>query len=93
MCPQLPLFARRPKRTLRPLALALGLAPALAVGLAGCAQPGELLAPGAIAGVRAPSPWQVQLNLPPPDYSRRLSDGEGEFVVAGAIAAHEMRRP
>jgi hypothetical protein len=72
--------------------LALGLAVAMAMSLAGCAQPSEL-APGAIAGARAPSPWQAQLNLPPPDYSRRLSDGEGEFVVAGAIAAHEMRRP
>jgi hypothetical protein len=49
--------------------------------------------PGAIAGAKAQSPWQAHLNLPPPDVSRRLSDGEGEFVVAGAIAAHEMRRP
>ena len=72
--------------------LALGLVASVALGLAGCAQP-SLPPLGANAGAKPPSPWQAQLNLPPPDVSRRLSDGEGEFVVAGAIAAHERRRP
>ena len=66
---------------------------ALAVGVIGCSKPEELVS-GSIGDPRKPAPvaWQPQLSVPI-DGSRRLTDGEGEFVVANAIAAHEMRRP
>jgi hypothetical protein len=78
-------------RALRPSALAVGLACGLALGLGGCSRPDEL-APGAVAGAKS-APWQAQLTLAPPAADRTLSDGEGEFVMAAAIAAHEKRRP
>jgi hypothetical protein len=68
---------------------------ALALMLAACAAPDELT-PGALAAQGKPrsAPWQAQLSIPAPaDASRRLTEGEGEIVVASAIAAHEMRRP
>jgi hypothetical protein len=40
----------------------------------------------------ATAPWQTQA-APSAEAVRPLSDGEGELVVASAIAAHEMRRP
>jgi hypothetical protein len=79
------------QRALRPSAKGIGFAVGVALGLGGCARPPEL-APGAIAGAKA-APWQAQLTLSPPLVDRRLSDGEGEFVMAAAIAAHEKRRP
>ena len=68
----------------------------MALGLAACAKPSEL-APAANAGLgKAPAtaPWQAQLAVATaPDASRLLTDGEGEVLVASAIAAHERRRP
>jgi hypothetical protein len=69
----------------------VGFALGFVGGLGGCARPPEL-APGAIAGAKL-APWQAQLTLAPPMVDRRLSEGEGEFVMAAAIAAHEKRRP
>jgi type IV pilus biogenesis protein CpaD/CtpE len=65
---------------------------AMALGLNACASPPEL-APGAIAisGERS-APWQAQVSARS-DAARRLSEGEGEIVVANAVAAHEKRRP
>jgi hypothetical protein len=65
---------------------------AMALGLAACTDPREL-APGAIAdsGGRA-VPWEAQVSARS-DEVRRLSEGEGEIVVANAVAAHEKRRP
>jgi hypothetical protein len=37
-------------------------------------------------------PWQAAVAAAAGG-SRRLSDGEGESVVANAVAAHEKRRP
>jgi hypothetical protein len=82
----LPSQLRLVKRALRPSAMAVGFA----LGLGACAGPSELT-PGAISGARL-APWQAQLTLTLAA-DRRLSDGEGEVVVAAAIAAHEMRRP
>ncbi|HWE16996.1 MAG TPA: hypothetical protein VG758_07425 [Hyphomicrobiaceae bacterium] len=69
---------------------------AMALGLAACARPSEL-APAAGAGTSralAAAPWQAQLAVATaPDASRLLTDGEGEVLVASAIAAHERRRP
>jgi hypothetical protein len=84
----LPSRLRLAIRALRPAAAAVGCA----LGLTACARPSEL-APGAIAGAHAPAPWQAHLTLPAPALDRNLSDGEGEIVMAAAIAAHEMRRP
>ncbi|MBO0764331.1 MAG: hypothetical protein J2P50_07065 [Hyphomicrobiaceae bacterium] len=69
--------------------LTIGSALGFALGLSGCAKPLEL-APG-VAGAKI-APWQAQLTLSPAA-ERPLSDGEGEFVVAAAIAAQEKRRP
>jgi hypothetical protein len=52
------------------------------MAFAGCSKPDELT-PASIAATAER----------PAEASRPLSDREGEFVVAGAIAAHEMRRP
>jgi hypothetical protein len=64
---------------------------AAALALVACSKPGEI----ASASITAPGgpPAAARLSWPPPDVTRRLSDGEGEIVVAGAIAAHEMRHP
>jgi hypothetical protein len=82
------------QRALRPSAKGVGFAVGFGLGFAGalggCGRPPEL-APSAIAGAKL-APWQAQLTLPP-TVDRRLSDGEGEFVMAAAIAAQEMRRP
>jgi hypothetical protein len=86
MFPQHPLSSRLRRFTsaLWPMAMALGLT--------ACADPRELI-PGAIATAgKPPAPWQAQVSARS-DASRRLSEGEGETVVATAIAAHEMRRP
>jgi hypothetical protein len=64
----------------------------MALGLAGCTDPREL-APGALgtSGKRVAA-WEAQVSARS-DAARRLSDGEGENVVANAVAAHEKRRP
>jgi hypothetical protein len=64
----------------------------MALGLAACTNPSELT-PGAlaIAGKRS-TPWEAQVSARS-DEVRRLSEGEGEIVVANAVAAHEKRRP
>jgi hypothetical protein len=67
------------RRRLWPLAIILAIA--------GCSKPEELT-PASIASANGPPAEAGQ-----PQASRHLSDGEGEFVMAGAIAAHEMRRP
>jgi hypothetical protein len=84
------MFPQRPRLT-RLLAHALWLA-ALARALAACANPRELT-PGAlaVAGKRA-APWEAEVS-PRSDAERPLSEGEGEIVVANAVAAHEKRRP
>jgi hypothetical protein len=64
----------------------------LALGLAACSKPSDLV-PGAVAGGHPSAPWQPQLSVVPGDAARHLSDGEGELVMASAIAAHERRRP
>jgi hypothetical protein len=64
----------------------------MALGLAACSNPREL-APGALAGSGGrPAPWKAQVSARS-DEVRRLSEGEGEIVVANAVAAHERRRP
>jgi hypothetical protein len=70
------------------LACALAATAALA---GGCAKPQELMT-GATGRPVAAAPWQTQA-APSAEAVRPLSDGEGELVVASAIAAHEMRRP
>jgi hypothetical protein len=74
------------RRALLPCALAVA---------GGCAKPGEILTgatsaipgrPGAVAA------WQTRAAVSV-EAVRPLSEGEGELVVASAIAAHEMRRP
>jgi hypothetical protein len=59
--------------------------------LSGCANPDDLR-PGSIAAHGQTPPWQAAVAAAA-DASRRLSDGEGETVVATAVAAHEKRRP
>ena len=84
------MFPQRP-RLMRLLAHALWPA-AIALGLAACANPRELT-PGALAvSGKRPAPWEAEV-APRSDAERRLSDGEGEIVVANAVAAHEKRRP
>jgi hypothetical protein len=73
------------RRALLPCTLA---AAALA---AGCANPRELMT-GAIGRPPAVAPWQTRA-APSAEAVRPLSEGEGELVVATAIAEHEMRRP
>jgi hypothetical protein len=95
---QHPILSRRRRLELMLWSLALA-----AAGLAACTNPRELageLTPGSIPGaITVPgkpsgAPWQPQLSvMTAPDGSRRLTAGEGEFVVSNAIAAHEMRRP
>jgi hypothetical protein len=64
---------------------------AAAAGLAGCANPRELMTGS--TGISMPvAAWQTQA-APSIEAVRPLTDGEGEMVVASAIAAHEMRRP
>jgi len=65
---------------------------ATALGLAACSNPSELT-PGAlaVAGKRTAT-WEAEVS-PRFDAARLLSDGEGEVVVANAVAAHERRRP
>jgi hypothetical protein len=65
---------------------------AMTLGLTACTNPRELT-PGvlAISGER-PAPWEAQISARS-DEVRRLSEGEGEIVVANAVAAHEKRRP
>jgi hypothetical protein len=64
----------------------------VALALAACADPRELT-PGALAisGKRTAS-WEAEVSARS-DAARRLSEGEGEIVVANAVAAHERRRP
>ena len=65
---------------------------AMALGLTACASPPELT-PGALAvSGKRPAPWEAQVAARS-DAVRRLSEGEGEIVVANAVAAHEKRRP
>jgi hypothetical protein len=59
--------------------------------LPGCANPDDLR-PGSLAAQGKMTPWQAAVAASA-DASRRLSDGEGETVVANAVAAHEKRRP
>jgi hypothetical protein len=84
------MFPQRP-RLMRLLVHALWPA-TMALALAACANPRELT-PGAlaVAGKRA-APWEAEVS-PRSDAERRLSEGEGEVVVANAVAAHEKRRP
>jgi hypothetical protein len=64
----------------------------MALGLPACTDPRELT-PGALAiSDKHPAPWEAQVSARS-DAARRLSDGEGEIVVANAVAAHEKRRP
>jgi hypothetical protein len=63
----------------------------MAMGLHGCANPDDLK-PGALPAAGRAAPWQAAVAASA-DASRRLSDGEGETVVANAVAAHEKRRP
>jgi hypothetical protein len=70
---------------------------AMALGLTACVSPPELtpgsLTPGAIAlSGKRPAPWEARVAARS-DAERRLSEGEGEIVVANAVAAHEKRRP
>jgi hypothetical protein len=60
----------------------------------GCAKPDELLTGSTGLPVRAATvaPWQTRAAASV-EAVRSLSEGEGEVVVATAIAAHEMRRP
>ena len=64
---------------------------AAALALAGCAKPEELT-PGSLAQGKPPAPWQAAVAAAA-EASRRLTEGEGEMVVANAVAAHEKRRP
>ena len=94
MVPQHPTPPRFPR--LRPPSRALRLPPWLllwpmAATLTGCANPDELR-PGALASEAKAPPWQAAVAAAA-DASRRLTDGEGETVVANAVAAHEKRRP
>jgi hypothetical protein len=86
MSPQRPRLAR-------PHLLARAFWPvAIALGLTACARSPELT-PGSIAIPRERSaPWEAQVSTRS-DAERRLSEGEGEIVVANAVAAHEQRRP
>jgi hypothetical protein len=59
--------------------------------MAGCASPRELMTGSTGRAVPVAS-WQAQA-APTVEAVRPLSEGEGELVVASAIAAHEMRRP
>ena len=78
-------------KRLRLLAHALWPA-AMALGLAACADTRELT-PGALAVTgKRPAPWEAEVS-PRSDAVRPLSEGEGEVVVANAVAAHERRRP
>jgi hypothetical protein len=72
------------RRALLPCTLA-------AAALAGCANPRELMT-GALGAPLAVAPWQTRA-APSAEAVRPLSEGEGELVVASAIAAHEMRKP
>jgi hypothetical protein len=64
---------------------------AAAAGLAGCANPRELMT-GSTGKSMPLAAWQTQA-APTSEAVRSLSEGEGELVIASAIAAHEMRRP
>lgn len=70
------------------LACTVAAAAALA---GGCANPKELVT-GATGAPLAVAPWKTRAE-PSVVAVRPLSEGEGEVVVASAIAAHEMRRP
>jgi hypothetical protein len=83
-----PLF---PPRVLPRALLQCALA-AVAALVGGCANPNELLITGSTGGANAAATWQTQA-APSAEAVRPLSDGEGERVIASAIAAHEMRRP
>ena len=86
MSPQRPRLKR-----LRFLAYALWPT-AMALGLAGCANP-RVLTPGSLAAPgKQPTKWETEVAART-EASRGLSDGEGEMVVANAVAAHEKRRP
>ena len=74
------------------LLLLVALVQGLGLGLAGCSGPSDLAAVAADAA-RSSTAWQAQLSVTPADAVRNLSDGEGELVMASAIAAHEQRRP
>ena len=63
----------------------------MAAALAGCTSPDDLR-PGSLAAQGKAPPWQAAV-ASAANASRRLSDGEGETVVANAVAAHERRRP
>jgi hypothetical protein len=76
-------LARRPL-----LACTLAAAAALA---GGCANPRELLT-GSTGRPLTVAPWKTQAAAAT-EAVRPLSEGEGELVVASAIAAHEMRKP
>ena len=47
---------------------------------------------GAIGQPQALAPWQTR-TAPATEVVRPLSEGEGDMVIASAIAAHEMRKP
>jgi hypothetical protein len=84
--PSLSPHLRLVRRALPPCALA-----AAAALTAGCANPRELMT-GSTGRSMPVAAWQTQA-APTTEAVRPLSEGEGELVIASAIAAHEMRRP
>jgi hypothetical protein len=65
---------------------------ALALGLSACANPPQLTPGALVASGKRATPWEAEVAARS-DAARRLSEGEGEVVVANAVAAHERRRP
>jgi len=86
------MYPQRPRRKRLRLLAQAGWPVAMALGLGACANPREL-APGALpASGKRVAAWEAEVSARS-DAARRLSDGEGETVVANAVAAHEKRRP
>jgi hypothetical protein len=79
-----------PRTVCRPLLGAVLAATAAIAG--GCANPREMLLTGSVGRPLTVAPWKTQAS-PASEAVRPLSDGEGELVIATAIAVHEMRRP
>ena len=80
-----------PYPSLAPRALLACALAAAAAMTAACANPRELMT-GSTGRSAASAGWQAQA-APSIEAMRALSEGEGELVIASAIAAHEMRRP